>query len=194
MRVAVSVLILIAVAIAQTSPQYATDLFKGNGYTVALPQDVVVNIAPTEETVHGFGLDLVRPGQEHEWDKHPLRYIGFSTRWDAGDLPSLDVAVQKFSDTLNLQLPREVQGSGTIRLVSTFPAKLGELPARRIVMEFTNADKKPAIRQMVIGYRARPDASAIIYIASLTTTRANFQEDVNLFAKLLAGFKLTAVE
>ena len=36
------------------------------------------------------------------------------------------------------------------------------------------------------------DAAGMIYVASLTTTRLNFQQDVTLFAKILAGFKLTS--
>jgi hypothetical protein len=195
MKVAALLLLLISAAsVAQAPPGYARESFKGTGFTIALPQDVVVNLAPTEELPHGFGLDLLRPGIEHEWERHPLRYLGFTTRWDAGDLPSLNAVVEDVVRNLDSTIPAQVQGSGTIRLVSSFPAKLGELPAKRLVIEFTNTEKRPAIREMVIAYRSRPDASGIIYIASLTTTRVNFQEDLNLFAKLLAGFKLTVVE
>ena len=187
-------LLLTTSAFAQAAPQYAHDVVKGVGYEVALPADIVVNLSPSEDTGHGFALDLLRPGDQHEWDRTPLRYIAFNTRWDAGDMPTLAAAVDGMLRDIALLIPAEIQNQAPVRLVGKFPAKLGDLPAMRFVLEFTNSAKKPAIKQIVVGYRARPDASAIIYVASLTTTRMDFQQDVNLFAKLLAGFKLTAVE
>jgi hypothetical protein len=196
MRIAVSALILFfsVIASAQNAPQYASDLVKGPGFTISLPPGVVVNLAPTDETAHGFGLDLLRSGQQHDWDRQPLRYIAFNTRWDAGDLPSLAAVVSSMTQDLSTLVPQELHGAGTIRLVSTFPAKLGDLPAKRLIVEFTNAEKKPSIRQIVVAYRVRPDASGMVYVASLTTTRVSFEQDVEIFAKMLAGFKLTAVE
>lgn len=182
--------ILSCLAFGQSS-QYARGSVKGSGYEITLPPDVVANIAPTQDTSHGFGIDLLRAGDEHDWDGTPLRYIAFTTKWDAGDLPSLDAVLDSMKRELSQLMPAEVQGPGEIRLVSTFPAKMGELPARRLVLEFTNSEKKPAIKQIVVAYRSRPDAAAMIYVASLTTTRLNFQQDVTLFAKILAGFKLT---
>jgi hypothetical protein len=187
-------LLLTTFAFAQAPPQYAHDVVKGIGYEVALPADIVVNLSPTEDAAHGFALDLLRPGDQHEWDRMPLRYIAFNTRWDAGDMPTLDATINGMLRNMASLIPDEVQNQAPVRLMGKFPTKLGDLPAMRLVLEFTNAAKKPAIKQIVVAYRARRDASAIIYVASLTTTRLDFQQDVNLFAKLLAGFKLTAVE
>lgn len=183
--------IFCCLAFGQTSTQYAKGTAKGAGYEVTLPADVVANMAPSEETSHGFAIDLLRAGDEHEWERTPLRYIAFTTKWDAGDLPSLDAVVESMTRELNQLMPVDVQGPGEIRVVSTFPAKLGDLPAKRLVLEFTNSGKKPAIKQIVVAYRSRHDAAGMIYVASLTTTRLNFQQDVTLFAKVLAGFKLT---
>lgn len=186
------VFIFAGLAFGQTPTQYARGSVKGSGYEVTLPADVVANVAPSDETAHGFGIDLLRAGDEHDWDRTPLRYIAFTTKWDAGDLPSLDAVVDSMTRELNQLMPIDVQGPGQIRLVSTFPAKLGELPGKRLVLEFNNSEKKPAIKQIVVAYRTRHDAAGMIYVASLTTTRLNFQQDVTLFAKVLAGFKLTS--
>jgi hypothetical protein len=186
------VLVICTFASGQSSP-YARDLVKGTGYTIALPPDVIVNLAPTEETSHGFGLDLIRPGDEHAWNRVPMRYIAFNTRWDAGDLPSLESVVDRMvRDPVSL-VPDDAN-QGEVRVVSNFPVKLADLPARRIVVEFKNAEKRPAIRQIVVAYRARPEATGLVYVGSLTTTRTDFQQDVGMFARLLAGFKLTSVE
>jgi hypothetical protein len=191
MKVAVWVLLFLLLAPAARPQAYAHGTAKGAGCEVTLPVDMVANVAPTEETAHGFAVDLTRPGDEHEWDRTPMRYIAFSTRWDAGDLPTLDSTVDSLARNLVDLIPADVRNSGQIRLVSTLPAKLGDLPARRMILEFTNAEKKPAMKQIVVAYRTRPDAAGIIYVASLTTTRLNFQQDVTLFAKLLGGFKLS---
>jgi hypothetical protein len=86
-----------------------------------------------------------------------------------------------------------VGGDGVISLSSTFPAKLADLPARRLVVEFKNKQKKPSVRQIIVALRTRSDASPLLYIATLTTTKADFSQDLNLFVKLLAGFKLTPI-
>jgi len=192
-RVVAAFLLLIgsSLLLAQTSTQFAKGTVKGSGYELTLPADMVANVSPSDETSHGFAIDLLRAGDEHDWDRTPLRYIAFNTRWDAGDLPSLDGVVDSMTFELNRLMPVDVQGPGEIRVVSTFPAKLGDLPAKRLVLEFTNSEKKPAIKQIVVAYRTRHDAAGLIYVASLTTTRLNFQQDVTLFAKVLAGFKLT---
>jgi hypothetical protein len=192
MKLAVTALLFIALsasALAQVA--YAHGTAKSAGCEVTLPADVVANVTPTEETSHGFALDLTRPGDEHDWERTPMRYIAFNTLWDLGDMPNLESAIENMTRELGDLVPSEVRSSGPIRLVSTLPAKLGELPARRLILEFTNSEKKPAMKQVIIAYRARPDASGMIYVASLTTTRLNFQQDVTLFAKLLSGFKLT---
>jgi hypothetical protein len=195
MRRAVAAFLLLIsppLVFGQAATQFAKGTVKGSGYEIALPADVVANVSPSQETSHGFAIDLLRAGDEHDWDRTPLRYIAFNTRWDAGDLPSLNAVVDSMTIELNQLMPIDVQGPGQVRLISTFPAKLGDLPAKRLVLEFTNSEKKPAIKQIVVAYRTRHDAAGMIYVASLTTTRLNFQQDVTLFAKILAGFKLTS--
>jgi hypothetical protein len=199
MKAAVTALFLFlsVVVWAQSAPtaqssDIARDSISGPGFTLALPPQVEMDIRPTSDLA--FGLNLTEVTHGREWDRLPPRYIGLTTRWttDAGSLNDL---VQSMTADLQSLVPAElVGGDGSIRLDSTFPAKLGDLPARRLIIEFKNRQKKPSLRQVVVAYRARPDASAVVYLVTLTTTRADFQQDVNLFAKLLSGFKLTPIQ
>src|SRR5512144_596393 len=177
---------------APSSPDTARDTVSGPGFTLALPPEVEIDIRPTTDLA--FGLNLTEVTRGREWERLPPRYIGFTTRWNS-DAGSLNDLVQDMTADLQSLVPTElVGGDGVIRLDSTFPAKLGDLPARRLVIEFKNRQKKPSLRQIVVAYRARPDASAGVYLVTLTTTRTDFQQDVYLFAKLLAGFKLTPLQ
>jgi hypothetical protein len=163
----------------------------GPGFTLALPPDIEVDIRPTMDLA--FGINLTEVTHGHEWERLPPRYIGFATQWTSDD-GSLDAVVQRMTADLQSLVPAELTGDGILRLDSTFPAKLGDLPARRLVVEFKNRKKKLSLRQIVVAYRTRPDASAVVYIATLTTTRADFPQDLDLFAKLLAGFKITPMQ
>ena len=119
------------------------------------------------------------------------RYIAFDTKWDIGDMPSLDKVVDNLTSNILDRMPPEIVGDGPVMLEANLPARLGTLPARRLVIKYRNSQKKPAIRQVIVGYRVRKDAGAIIYFLTLNTTQQNFQEDIGLFSKILAGFKLT---
>jgi hypothetical protein len=180
----------------QAAPaQQATDIARGSisgpGFTLTLPPGVEFDITPTSDL--NFGLNLTEPTHGREWDRLPTRFISFTTEWNS-DADSVDEAVRRKTSDLASLVPSELVGDGMLRLASTFPVKLGDLPAKRLVVEFKNRQKKLAIRQIVVGYRAREGANAVLYIATLTTTRDDFQADLNLFAKLLAGFKLTPFE
>ena len=196
MKAAVSALfLLLSVAVwaqsapTSSSPDTARDSVSGPGFTVALPPDVEIDIRPTSDIAFGLNLSEVTHG--HEWERLPPRYISFATRWTS-DSGSLTELIQNMTADLQSLVPAElIGGDGVIQLAANFPAKLGDLPARRLVIEFKNRQKKPSLRQIVVAYRARPDASAVVYVATLTTTREAFPQDLNLFAKLLAGFKLT---
>ncbi len=188
--VILAIIFLSVCAAAQGTPDVARDTVKGPGYIVKLPADVEVDLSPNTELT--FGINLDQPTHGHEWTRVPFRFIGFSTRWDTAD--SLDAVVRRMTDNVLSLVPTEITGAGEVRVASTFAARLGELPAKRLVVEFTNSKRKPSIRQIVVAYRARGDASPMVYIAALTTTRADFDHDLSLFAKLLAGFKLTPVE
>jgi len=196
MRAAVTALFLFCfslLVVAQDAPHndVARGTASGLGFKLELPPNIEVDVTPTADLA--LGLNLAETTHGREWDGLPFRYIGFTSRWNT-DAGSLNEVVRRMtSDLLNL-VPSELAADGEIRLVSTFPAKLGDLPARRLVVEFRNRQKKPAIRQIVIAYRTRPDASAIVYLATLTTTRADFPGDLDIFAKLLAGFKLTPIQ
>lgn len=187
------VFLLPVLACGQISAQYARDLVKGPGYEVALPPDVVVNLAPTEETINGFALDLPRPGDEHAWNRTPARFVAFNTRWDGGDFPSLDAVVSHMLLNPESLVPPELH-NGSVDLVSTFPMKLGELPAKRMILQFKNVEKQPSLRQVIVAYRERPGATGLIYVFTLTTTRADFQQDLGMFSRILSGFKTTSVE
>jgi hypothetical protein len=198
MRFAVTALLLFlsAVACAQSAStasaaDTARDSVSGPGFTLALPPDVEMDIRPTNDLA--FGINLAEVTHGREWDRVPNRYIGFTTQWNS-DAGSLDAVVQQMTADVQSLIPAELIGDGIIRLDSTFPAKLGGLPARRLVIEFKGKKNKPSLRQIVVAYRTRQGASAVVYVASLTTTRADFPQDLNLFAKLLAGFKLTPIE
>jgi hypothetical protein len=195
MRFVVTALFLFVSVFTWAQDAQSTDVARGTvagpGYTVTLPPDVEVDIRPTLDLA--FGLDLSEATHGREWGHVPPRYIGFSTEWNS-EAGSLDEAVRHLTDDLHSLVPTELVSDGEIRLASTFPAKLGDLPARRLVVEFRSRQHKPSIRQIVVAYRARPDATPVLYLATLTTTRTDFQQDVMLFAKLLAGFKLTPIQ
>jgi hypothetical protein len=72
--------------------------------------------------------------------------------------------------------------------------KLGDLPAKRMILQFKNLEKQPSVRQVIVAYRERPGATGVVYVMSLTTTRADFQQDLGMFSRLLSSFKVTAVE
>jgi hypothetical protein len=172
-------------------PETARDTVSGPGFKLTLPPNVEMDINPTNDLA--FGINLSETTHGREWDRVPPRFIGFSTQWNS-DAGSLDAVVQRMTVDVQNLIPPELVGDGIVRLDSTFPAKLGDLPARRLIIDFKGKKNKPSVRQIIVAYRARPDASAVVYIASLTTTRADFPQDLNLFAKLLAGFKLTPIE
>jgi hypothetical protein len=176
---------------ATASPDTVRDSVSGPGFTLALPPDIEMDVRPTADLA--FGLNLAEVTRGREWDRLPPRYIGITTTWTS-DAGSLNDVVESMTADFKSLVPPELVGDGMLRLDSTFPAKLGDLPARRLVIEFKNRQKKPSLRQIVVAYRARPDASAVVYLVTLTTTRDNFPQDVNLFAKLLAGFKLTPIQ
>jgi hypothetical protein len=192
MRFAVAALFLYLslCAWAQSPTDVARGSISGLGFTVTLPDAVEMDVAPTTDLA--FGLNLTEPTHGREWNRLPPRFIGVATQWNS-EAGSLDAEVRRMTADLHNLIPADAS-DGEVRLSSMFPAKLGDLPARRLVVEFKNRQKKPAVRQIVVAYRSRPDASAIVYIATLTTTRADFPQDLNVFAKVLAGFKLTPVE
>jgi len=199
MRIAVLIVSLFFClgAIAQTSAEAlhgtATDVAHGTatgpGFTLTLPDSVEMDIAPTSDLA--LGLNLAQPTHGREWEKIPPRFIGIATR--NSDSATLDDLVNRMVADLPSLVPQEITSDGVINLSSMFPAKLGDLPARRLVLEFKNKQKKPSVRQVIVAFRTRPDASPLVYIASLTTTKADFSQDLNLFVKLLAGFKLTPI-
>jgi hypothetical protein len=194
MRIAVVILLLFFClgAFAQTATDVAHGTATGPGFTLTLPDSMEMDIAPTSDL--NLGLNLVENTHGREWEKLPPRFIGIVTRWNS-ESSSLDEVVQRMITNLPGLVPPEiVGGDGVINLSSMFPAKLADLPARRLVVEFKNKQKKPSVRQIIVALRTRPDASPLLYIASLTTTKADFSQDLNLFVKLLAGFKLTPIQ
>lgn len=184
---------------AQSVPTAKDDTITGAGFTVTLPHNLVAEMASTSETMHGFYIALpARYAANGESapsvsDTHEpgYRYIAFDTMWDVGDLPSLGAVVDRITSNVLDHVPDALIGSGSVMLEGNMPVRLGTLPARRLVLSYRNSQKKPAIRQVVVAYRTRKDAAAIIYLLTLNTTRDSFQEDVEVFSKILAGFKLT---
>ncbi len=163
----------------------------GPGFTVTLPPDVEMDVAPNADLA--YGLNLAEKTHGREWERLPFRYIGFSTQWHV-EADSLNELVYKMTSNLESLVPYELASEGSVVLSTTFPATLGDLPARRLVLEFKNKQKKPSVRQIVVGFRSRKDADPVVYLAILNTTRVDFPQDVNLFAKLLAGFKITPIQ
>ncbi len=191
MRLAVGFLfcLLSLAAFAQSTTDVARGSISGPGFTVTLPDSVEMDIRPTTDLA--FGLNLSETTHGREWEKLPPRFIGIATQWNS-EAASLDEVVRHMAtDPAGLVPAEMIGGDGMITLSSTFPAKLGDLPARRLIVEFKNRQKKPSVRQIVVAYRERPDASAVVYFATLTTTKTDFPQDLNVFVKLLAGFKLT---
>jgi len=192
MRSAVGILLLfLSVGALGQTTDVARGTVSGPGFTITLPDSIEMDVAPTSDLA--FGVNLSENTHGHEWDKVPYRYIGISTKWNT-DAGSLDELVNGMIADLPRLVPSELVGDGVLTLASMFPVKLGDLPARRLVLQFKNRQRKSSIRQIVVGYRPRHGASPLVYVATLTTTRDDFQQDLNLFAKLLAGFKLTPTE
>ncbi len=166
----------------------------GPGFAITLPAGTAVDVGVNPESAHGFYLGLPpEPAdtQTHSGLTRTYRYVAFNTKWDLGDLPSLQAAVESITENITATIPKYVLNSGTVTMDGNFPARLGSLPARRLVFKYTNTQHKAAIRQIVVAYNARKDASAIVYFLVLNTTEQNFQEDLGIFGKLLAGFKVT---
>ena len=166
----------------------------GPGFVIALPPGLTVEVGANSESAHGFYLAL--PPQAADVAASPgltrtYRYIAFDAKWDAGDMPSLEAAVASITNNVLGSIPSYIVHSGDIVIDGNFPARLGTVPARRLVLKFKNAEHKPAIRQIIVAYNARKDASAIVYFLVLNTTEQNFQEDLGVFGKILAGFKVT---
>lgn len=184
-------------AMAQSAPQISDGKITGNGFTMTMPQDVKAQPGATEESEHGFYIDLTHkagPGTvtlRSSKMASSYRYIAFDTRWDIGDMPSLDSVITEIVDHTLDHIPPEIVAPGPVLLDSNLPMRVGGLPARRLVIKYKNTEKQRAIRHVVIAYNARQDASAIVYLIVLNTTEENFQEDVSVFSKILAGFKLT---
>jgi hypothetical protein len=178
---------------AQSAPQVADNRVIGAGFTVTIPAGLIALPAATAETAHGFYIDL-NPADHGTTARSPKlspRFIAFDTKWDDGSLLSLDAAVQDVLSNLSLYVPAEVRGSDEVDLDGNLPARLGGLPARRLIIKFRNSARKPAVRQIIVAYSARKDAAAIIYYLILNTTQQDFDDDVVMFSKLLAGFKVT---
>ena len=187
---------------AQSVPTCKDGIISGNGFTVTLPHNLVVDMATTPETLHGFYISLPAKYASNDKPASPTlrrlgthspsyRYIAFDTKWGVGDMPSLNAVVESMTSNILDYIPAELVGSGSVMLEGNLPARLGTLPARRLVLNYRNSGKQPAIRQVVVAYRTRKDASAVVYLLTLNTTRDGFQEDVEVFSKVLAGFKLT---
>jgi hypothetical protein len=185
--------VLICVSAAAQSVQVANGKVIGPGYQITLPDGVNVSTSVNPESAHGFYLAL--PPEPADVPARPLmqtyRYIAFSTRWDLGDMPSLDAAVNSITGNIAGSVPSYIVNSGEIVVDGNFPARLGTIPARRLVLKFRNKHHDDAIRQVIVAYDTRKDASAIVYFLVLNTTEQNFEEDLGVFGKILRGFKVT---
>ena len=187
-------LISIAAA-AQSIPQVKDGVVSGAGFVLTVPADVKVEVGTSEESDHGFYIELPpRPAGSVQLrsSRTPsgYRYIAFDTKWDTGDMPSLAAVVDRITSNVLDYIPADLVNAGEVSVEGNFPARLGSLPARRLVIKYRNTQRKPAVRQEIVAYNARKDASAIVYLLILNTTEQNFQEDVSLFSKIIAGFKL----
>lgn len=187
------VLLGVVASYAQSVPQVADGKIVGTGYTIALPPGLTALPAATAECAHGFYIDL-DPNNHSATARSPRlspRFIVFDTRWDDGSMPSLDVVANDILNDLHDYLPPDVRSSSEVFLDGNLPARLGGLPARRLVIKFKNSAHKPALRQILVAYQQRKDAAAVVYLLILNTTEQDFEDDIGPFSKLLAGFKLT---
>jgi len=188
-----SLALLICGSTAAQNVQVKDGQVIGAGFAVNLPPGISVDVSANSESMHGFYVALPpRPPDvpPNSAPSRSYRYIAFDTKWDLGDMPSLDAAVQAVTGDLIEYVPSYLVNSDIV-VDANLPARLGTLPARRLVLKFKNSAHKQAIRQMIIGYRARDDASAIVYLLVLNTTEENFDDDLGIFGKILAGFKVT---
>lgn len=177
----------------QSVPQMRDGKVVGAGFEIAIPAGVRVTIGATPESEHGFFLELPPDADDrHAATTHtPYRYIAFDTKWDVGDMPSLQAVVDSITSHILDYIPADLVADGELSLDGNIGTRLSTIPARRLVVKYKNTAKQHAVRQILIAYNARKDADAVVYTFILNTTEENFQEDVSLFSKLLAGFKLT---
>lgn len=185
--------LLTLAAAAQSIPQFKDGKVTGSGFVVTLPPGIVAEPAATPECEHGFYIELSpRPAEIAARPHAPIsyRYIAFDTRWDTGDMPSLDDVVNDITSNLLNHIPADLVNVGEVTVDSNFPARLGSLPARRLVIRYKNTQHQRAVRQVIVAYRTRKDASAIVYLLVLNTTEQSFQEDIVLLGKVMAGFKV----
>jgi hypothetical protein len=196
MRIFISLLLAILASTSvfgQSVPEIVDGKVTGAGFTLTLPPHITAQVAAGPETLHGFRIDL-SPRQLGVPAKNRLenRYIAFDTRWDTGDFPSLDAVVADITSHVMSYLPDELTGNGEVSLNGNFPAQLGTLPARRLVINYRNSAKKPSVRQIIVAYRSRHEAAGIVYLLTLNTTEDSFYQDLSIFSKVIAGFRLTA--
>jgi hypothetical protein len=188
--------LLIPWSAAAQSVQEKDGKVTGPGFVITLPPGIAVDLATASpESEHGFFLALPLTSSDAPVPSTPTRtyrYIAFQTRWDLSDLPSLDAVVQAITSNIVAYVPSDIVNYGDILLAGNFPARLGTLPARRLILKFKNNQHKLAIRQMIIAYNARKDAGAIVYFLVLNTTDQSFDDDIDIFGKILAGFKVNS--
>jgi len=186
--------VLAIAARAQSVPQIADGKVVGTGFTVVVPAGLTALPAATAESSHGFYIDLdpANHGMPERAPKLSSRFIVFDTRWDDGSMPTLNAVVDSILSDLRDYVPDQVRSSSEVIVNGNLPARLGGLPARRLVLKFKNSAHKPALRQILIGYDQRKDAAAVVYLLILNTTEQDFEDDIGVFSKLLAGFKVTS--
>ncbi|MGZ5178745.1 MAG: hypothetical protein ACXWCW_31880 [Burkholderiales bacterium] len=190
---------LASFSLAQSVPTVKDNTVTGTGFVITAPVNLLIETAATAETLHGFYIDLPPQAVDKETSlrrtaarSSSYRYIAFDTLWDVGDMPSLNAVVESITSNILDHVPADLVAPGPVMLDANLPVRLGTLPARRLVIKYRNTAKQPAVRQVIVAYNARKDAAAVVYLLTLNTTQQDFQEDVNVFSKILSGFKLTS--
>lgn len=168
------------------------------GYSVALPPGTVAEPYPDAVSNQGFVIGLADAASSaNVASRNPLdlsRSVVVQAIYDLNELGSLERVVSDQLERVQAAAFEEARKGTQVRVAQTLPARLDTLPARRAILDFVNARKVPCVKQVVVAYRPQKDATGIIYVLQLNTTRERFESDVEGFGKVLAAFKIAGVK
>ncbi len=187
-------------AIADAADPASSGVYENHqyGYSVALPPGAVADPYPDAVSNQGFVIGLTDAASgANGTPRNPVdlsRSVVVQAIYDLNELGSLERVVNDQLETVQAAALEEARKGTQVRVAQTLPARLDTLPARRAILDFVNARKLPCVKQVVVAYRPQKDATGIIYVLQLNTTRERFESDVEEFGKVLAGFKITAVK
>lgn len=159
------------------------------GYSVKVPADMV-GLGPTPPAPqHGFGIDLDRP-RSIAWMSQPgfpKSYVYVDGSYNSLEWTSLDDAVNS-----NLSFLREKGRDVRVQLKEQ--ARLGGLPAKRIVALYYEGGVEMVSDEIIAFRREVGGEASVVYTISLSTPRSRYERDRPVLEALRDGWCLQPVE